>query len=98
MIYNITANIYGDRSVFGYGHSGAGASSGQCSAKEAYDVLNEEFEGNDWSYVKWKGDILTVDFETKDQNNQRINTYTLQPETYSEFLVLKKWEKENGFL
>lgn len=98
MIYKIQSSIYGDRSVFGYGHSGSGSSIGQSSAKEVYDVLNEEYREHDWSYVKWNGDILTAQFESKQQNNQLINTYTLQPETYSEFLILKKWEQENGFL
>lgn len=98
MIYNITTNIYGNRSVFGYGNSGAGTSSGNSSAKDVYDILNEEFREHDWSYIKWDGDVLTVDFESKRQNNQFISTYTLQPETYSEFLILKKWEQENGFL
>lgn len=98
MYYTLTTKILGDRTAFGYSYSGANDGTGRCSVRDAVEVLDEHFRDHEWKYPTWNGDILTVDFERKELANQIINTVELQPETYAEFLVLKKWEKDNGFV
>lgn len=98
MNYIISTKIYGDRSVFGYSNSGNGAAMGGCSAKDAIDMLDEEYKEYDWKYARWVGDDLIIEFELKSGNDQIVETVELQPEVYSEFLILKKWEKDNGFV
>lgn len=98
MYYTMSTKIYGDRTVFGYTGLGAGNSTGICSAYDAIQLINEDYKDCDWKYAKWDNDIFILDFERKVGNNQLIETVVLQPEAYAEFLVLKEWEKDNGFI
>lgn len=98
MLYSIKHSIYGDRTVFGYTHTGAGESVGACSVKEAIDMIDEEYKEYEWTNSRWNGDDLILDFEKKEQANQIVETVELQPEVYSEFIVLKKWEKTHEHL
>lgn len=98
MYFTLTTRIHGDRTAFGYSHSGVHDGTGRCTVKEAVDLLNENLSEFEWAHSKWSGDVLTVEFERQEGNDQFINLVELQSEAYAEFLVLKKWEKDNGFI
>lgn len=97
MIFNIETKIYGDRSVFGYFGKGEGFTSGNSSAFEALELLDEEYTEYEWKNLRWSGDTMIAEFEQKIEASQMIETVTLQPESYYEFVLLKDWEKTNGF-
>lgn len=98
MEYKVSTRILGDRSVFGYTGAGTGSFHGSCPSVDAIDLLNNDFDDYDWRYVRWNGDELIVEFERRNGPNQIIETVELMPTVYAEFLVLKKWEKDNGFV
>lgn len=94
----IKTDVRGDRSVFGYLGEGDGLGSGQSSVRDTLAYIEEEYSDYEWKGSRWNGDDMILEFERREGTNQLIETVRLRPEAYSEFLVLKKWEKDHGFL
>lgn len=98
MKFQITTDIKGNRSAFGYLGRGKSDYAGTCNTADAIEILDEDRRDYEWVYTRWDNDDLIVEFERKEGANQMTQFVRLIPEVYAEFLVLKKWEKDNGFI